>query len=290
MMALVMAFAGALVGGGILLIVRGAAGPTASLTSFVDELHRPREVQVAAPTSWTTDVMTKVAGRGAERHAADLAICERTPAKFAQDRLAWTAIGATPGVLALGLSPTGAISVLTPAVGLLLLVAGAVGGWVFSVFDLRSDAEKKRREFRHALSSYLELVAILQAGGAGVMSALYDGATIGRGSAFRHLKTALSAAQARREPPWDTLGVLGERLGVIELIELQQSMTLAGEGAAVRDSLRAKAEAIREKDRAQQESEAEKKSESMLLPVVMVFAGFLLLIGYPALAGLSATT
>lgn len=290
MFALVAAFAGALIGGGLMLIVRGFAGPNQSLSAFVDELHRPRVTNVAAPTSWVTQTLEKTAGRAADRHRADLDICERTSAKFAQDRLAWAAIGATPGVLALGLAPTGAISFITPLIALVLLVAGAIGGWVFSVFDLRSDAEKKRREFRHALASYLELVAILQAGGSGVQSALYDAATIGRGSAFRHLKTALSAAQVRNETPWRTLGVLGERLGVMELVELQQSMTLAGDGARVRESLRAKAEAMRDRDRAQQESDAEKRSESMVMPVVMVFAGFLLLIGYPAIAGLSATT
>ncbi|MGB3733314.1 MAG: hypothetical protein WA964_00055 [Ilumatobacter sp.] len=284
-----MAIAGALIGGGLLLMVRGAVGPTASLPSFVEELHRPRTATLAAPTSWVDSVLVKTAGQSAERHRADLDICERTPAKFAQDRLAWAAIGAAPGILALGLSPTGIISFVPPMVALLLLLVGAVAGWIFSVFDLRSDAEVKRREFRHALTAYLELVAILQAGGAGTQSALYDAATIGRGSGFRHLKTALSAAQSRREAPWETLGVLGQRLGVSELVELKQSMTLAGDGARVRESLRAKADAMRDKARAQQESEAEKKSESMVLPVVMTFVGFLLLIGYPAISGLSAT-
>ena len=39
--------------------------------------------------------------------------------------------------------------------------------------------------------------------------------------------------------------------------------------------------------RAEQESSAESRSEAMVLPVALMFAGFLLLIGYPALAGLS---
>lgn len=289
MMALTMAVAGALIGGGLLLAVRGLLGPTASLPSFVAELHRPRAAELSAPTSWVDNVLVKTAGHSAERHRADLDICERTPARFAQDRLAWSAIGASPGILALGISPTGIAEFISPVVGILLMVTGAVVGWVFSVFDLRSDAEAKRREFRHALAAYLELVAILQAGGAGTQSALYDAATIGRGSGFRHLKTALSAAQSRREAPWETLGALGQRLGVSELVELKQSMTLAGDGARVRESLRAKADAMRDRARSQQESEAEKKSESMVLPVVMTFAGFLLLIGYPAIAGLSAT-
>lgn len=288
-MTVMTALAGALMGGGLLLALRGAFGVSATLPSFVEELHRSREPVPATPTSWTDDLLAKTVGQSAARHQADLDICERTPTKFAQDRLAWTAIGATPGMLALALSPVGVIGFMTPLVAFLSAITGAVAGWIFSVFDLRSDAEAKRREFRHALSAYLELVAILQAGGAGTQSALYDAAAIGRGSGFRHLKTALSAAQSRREAPWETLGQLGQRLGVSELVELKQSMTLAGDGARVRDSLRAKANAMRDKDRAQQETEAEKKSESMVLPVVMTFAGFLLLIGFPALQGLSAT-
>ena len=116
---------------------------------------------------------------------------------------------------------------------------------------------------------------------------MFDAAAVGQGTAFRHLRAALTAAQARREPPWRALGELGNRLRVSELIELEASMTLAGGGAVVRDSLNAKAEAIRAKDLAQLESDAEAKSETMVLPVAMMFAGFLLLIGYPALAALS---
>ena len=284
----VMAFVGALAGIGVLLMLRGTLAHTTSLTAFVAELHRPRPTTGAARNSRTTVVLAKTAGAGVERRRTDLDICERTVAKFAQDRLAWTAIWAMPGLAMVALIPTGIVSFLSPAIALGVLLVGAVSGWVFAVVDLRSDAETKRREFRHALAAYLELVAILQAGGAGVQSALYDAAASGQGSGFRHLKTALSAAQARREPPWETLGVLGQRLGVSELVELKQSMTLAGDGARVRLSLRAKAESMRDKDRARQETEAERRSEAMVLPIAMTFAGFLILIGYPAIAGLSA--
>lgn len=289
MMTLMMAVAGAMIGGGLLLFVRGALGPAGSLPSFVDELHRSREPVVNTPGSWSDDLLTKTVGQGAARHRTDLDVCERTPAKFAQDRLAWTGLCAAPGVLALGVAPTGLISALNPLIAMLMLLSGLIFGWFYAIVDLRSDAEVRRRDFRHALTAYLELVSILQAGGAGTQSALHDAATIGRGSGFRHLKTALSAARSRREAPWETLGVLGERLGIGELIELKQSMALAGDGARVRDSLRAKAESMREKDRNAQETAAEKKSEAMVLPIVMVFVGFLLLIGYPAVAGLSAT-
>lgn len=125
------------------------------------------------------------------------------------------------------------------------------------------------------------------AGGAGVETAMFDAAAVGEGSGFRHVRSALSAAQARREPPWQLLGELGERLGVTELEELHASMTLAGDGAQVRDSLSAKATGIRLRDLAEIESEAQARSETMVLPVALMFAGFLVLIGYPALAALS---
>jgi hypothetical protein len=55
----------------------------------------------------------------------------------------------------------------------------------------------------------------------------------------------------------------------------------------VRDSLVAKAGAIRNRDLAEQEYEAQSRSETMVLPVALMFAGFLILIGYPALSALS---
>ena len=41
------------------------------------------------------------------------------------------------------------------------------------------------------------------------------------------------------------------------------------------------------RDLAALETEAQARSETMVLPVVLMFTGFLILIGYPALAALS---
>ena len=141
------------------------------------------------------------------------------------------------------LAATGSLTVVPPAAALLAVPLGAAAGWFYARVDLAADAQRARREFRHALAGYLELVTILMAGGAGVETAMFDAADVGHGPAFRHLRAALSAAQARREPPWRALGQLGDQLGVGELEELEASMTLAGEGAQVRDSLTAKAAA-----------------------------------------------
>ena len=280
-----MVLAASLAGGGVALMLRGAVGSTPPLSAIVAELHRPR---TASHTSTRRDQMlSSLAGRPSPSRAADLAVCERTLDRYVRDRFVWAAMGATPALSFVVLTAADVVDYFPPAVLLLATVAGAVAGWLYARIDLRDDAEKARREFRHALSAYLELVAILMAGGAGVETAMFDAVASGRGPAFRHLRSALSAAQARREPPWQLLGELGDRLGVAELEELCASMTLAGGGALVRESLVAKSAAIRQRDIAALEYEAQSRSETMVLPVALMFAGFLILIGYPALAALS---
>ena len=282
---LVVAVAGGLAGAGLLLMIRGIVGSTTPLVAVVTELLRPR--QPTSALSLRDLIVERLSGAPTARRDVDLAVCERDLGRWVQDRLIWALIGATPGLGLLLLSSTGSLDVLAPLTLFAVAAAGMVGGWLYARVDLASDADKARRQFRHALAGYLELVTILMAGGAGVETAMFDAAATGRGSAFRHLRSALTAAQARREPPWRTLGELGARLGIGELEELQASMTLAGGGALVRDSLTAKAAGIRMKDLAQLESEAQSRSETMVLPVALMFAGFLLLIGYPALAALS---
>jgi Flp pilus assembly protein TadB len=286
-MLLAMVVAGALAGAGVLIILRGVVGETTPLTAVVAELHRPRLAVV--PTSRYGTLIDWLAGKESTGRAQDLAVCERTSDRYVQDKLVWAALGAAPGAGLLLLSAGGAASVVPPAVLVIAVPVGAVTGWFYARIDLRSDAEKARREFRHALAAYLELVTILMAGGAGVETAMFDAAAIGEGPAFRHLRTALSAAQARREPPWQLLGDLGDRLGISELAELHASMALAGDGAQVRETLSAKAAGIRLRDLAALETEAQARSETMVLPVVLMFAGFLVLIGYPALAALSTS-
>ena len=148
---------------------------------------------------------------------------------------------------------------------------------------LRSEAAERRKAFRHALSSFLDLVVISLAGGAGVESALRDAASIGEGWAFTQLRSALDVTMLTGETPWSALGRLGQELGVSELAELAASVSLAGtEGARVRESLAAKAKSLRDHELSEAEAEAQSATERMALPVVLLFLGFLILIGFPA--------
>jgi Flp pilus assembly protein TadB len=130
----------------------------------------------------------------------------------------------------------------------------------------------------------LDLVVIALAGGGGVETALTDASSVGNGWAFGQLRHALDTARLARQPPWQALGRLGTDLGVPELSELAASVSLAGtEGAKVRASLGAKAASLRTHELAEAESAAQAATERMSLPVVLLFAGFLAFIGYPAI-------
>jgi tight adherence protein C len=161
-----------------------------------------------------------------------------------------------------------------------------LGAFFFFVPDLvvRSEAADRRKEFKRSLGSFLDLVVISLAGGAGVESALRDAAGVGRGWAFRQLHNALDVTSLTAETPWAALARLGTELKVDELVALASSVSLAGtEGARVRQSLAVKATSLRDHALAEAESEAEASTEKMAVPVVLLFVGFLVLVGYPAL-------
>lgn len=169
-----------------------------------------------------------------------------------------------------------------PAVAGLVL---GLSGFLVPDLTVRQEAQRRRSTFRHALSAYLNLIRVLLAGGAGVDGALFDAVTIGRGWAFQQLRRALVTARLTRTTPWSTLGRLGAELDVHQLSELAASVSLAGtEGARVRASLAAKAAALRTRELTDAEGDAQAATERMSMPVVMLFGGFLIFIGYPALA------
>lgn len=160
----------------------------------------------------------------------------------------------------------------------------AVIGFVLPDARVRARAGRLRAEVRHALSSFLDLVWISLAGGAGVDSALVDSAAVGQGWVFDQIRRALDTAKLTRTTPWSALRQLGRELDISELAELAASISLAGtEGAKVRASLAAKAAALRAHQISDAEAEAQSATERMTLPVMALLLGFLAFIAFPAL-------
>ena len=173
-----------------------------------------------------------------------------------------------------------------PVGGTIGAAAGlALIGFVAPDLSLRTDATRRRREFAVAFGSYLDLVSISLAGGMGTEAALVEAARIGDNWAFRLLRRAVDVAQIQGSTVWTTLGQLGEELRVPALVELSASIALAGsEGAKVRSSIATKADTLRATELAEAETEAQAATERMAIPTVMLLLGFVLLVGYPAVA------
>jgi tight adherence protein C len=275
---------------GLLAVAAGLAPRRASLADALAFLTRQAPVPVVTldAGSWAARLgrpaAALLAGLGlpGKTLRADLAILGRPPERL----LAEQATAAVTGLLALP-AMAGLLSVAGLRIGWQLPAAGAVvlaaAGFAAPALAVRQEADARRAATRHALAAFLDLVVIAIAGGAGVEAALTYAAATGQGPAFAQLRQALETARLTRQPPWQTLGQLGTELGVTELTELAASITLAGtEGARVRSSLAAKSAAMRARQLAEAEAGAQAATERMSLPLVILFAGFMLLIGFPA--------
>ena len=280
--------AGAAVGAGLVVATRGIlAPPPPPLERRLAELYEPPPPagHSALQQRWQHWALQLVSATGHDLGPLrrDLAVSGMTIERHAVAKLTFAVAGAGLPVLVAVVWSVAGIAVPVGAVALLALIAGAAGFFVPDLL-LVGRAAQRRRDFRYALSLFLDLVVIVLAGGGGVETALHDAANAGSGWAFGELRRALNTARLQRSSPWAALTRLGETIGSPELVELASSVELAGtSGARVRESLRAKAISARDHELAEAESEALAASERMGAPMVAMFVGLILLIGYPAM-------
>src|ERR1700689_957104 len=171
--------------------------------------------------------------------------------------------------------------------------------WVALVFaavfflpdlELRQQVDKRRRDFRHAIGAFLDLVAMNLSGGRGVPEALMAASEIGEGWAFWRIRDALANARITGQTPWQALGVLGEEVQVSELKDLSAALSLVAEdGAKVRESLTARAVSLRRRELADLEGQAGERSQSMLVAQMVLAGAFLVFLMYPAIQTLLHT-
>jgi Flp pilus assembly protein TadB len=297
---------GGAVGGGIALIVRGLKPPRPTLAEALAELHHP----TAAPTSKRTAAVGTDDGRSGwlarlgrpaagwlahlglprTRVRADLALLDRPVEVHLAEQAATAVLGlALPVLIAGTLTVAGLDIGITVPLWASILVAVA-GFWTPDLIA-RANATERRVEFTHALGAFLDLVVIGLAGGAGVDAALTHAARVGHGWAFDRIRHALRVAEITRITPWTALADLGTTLRIPAVREVAAAVGLAGtEGAKVRASLAAKASALRLRELTDAEADANAATERMSLPVILMFAGFMIFVGYPALTSVLSVT
>jgi len=215
--------------------------------------------------------------------ATDLAL-------LGKDRESWIASKVACGLLGL---------VFPPLLAGLAMLAGTSLPWTFSVVaslvfgaalffapDLvtRVNAAERRNDFRHALTSYLDLVALERGAGAGPTEALEAAAEIGGGWAFQRIGAALDGARRVGAPPWTALASLAAETGVTELADLADIAEVAGqEGARILDTLAARAASMRAQALSADRAKAGARSTTMVIPIALLAVGFLILLVFPIL-------
>lgn len=228
-----------------------------------------------ALTSWAEHPRARVL-------RADLEVMDRSPAAHALQRLVGAALGGAIVVLAAVVSSV-VSDVPTPAVLVAAVAGSAALGFFVPDLRLRRAAVRRRTDVVSALSGFLDLVTVLLAGGAGMETALHAAARAGDGWTFEQLRRMLVAARSTRQSVWAVCGELGQRIAVPELVELGAALQLAGEeGARIAHTLSTRADVLRARVLAGVEAAAQSASERMGLPTVLMFVGFLVLLGYPA--------
>jgi tight adherence protein C len=293
---------GALVGLGLLLVIRLAAGTTsngaAGLLQLDADLRRYRnEVKLTADRRHQEESLRmRRLGSGLRRAleargitvppsiSADLGIAGRS----VETHLATSLVAALMGFVVpfLMLTPLSIVTGSLPGVVPVWLgILGAAVGAVLPTLQLRTIAADRRRDFRHVVSAFLDLVAMNLAGGRGVPEALTSASGISDGWAFVRIRDTLETAKLQGVTPWAALGELGDELAIDELRDLSAALALVAEdGAKVRDSLTARAVSMRKRELADTEGRAQARSQSMLMAQMLLCVGFLLFLTYPAVA------
>lgn len=280
-------------GASLCLLLFAVVPPRPALSTVVGRWERQRARQALAvgmstDTSWQGRLGRWMVARLAQHGVtfgklrADLELTDSTLEAHLVRKVTYGLFGlllptlVTVTVMSVGVNPP----LTVPAFGGLLL--GALFFWVPDLSVVQA-AEQRRHELRRALSCYLDLVAMSLAGGRGIPEALPTAARIGTGWAFELLRSTLDHARRVGETPWAALADLGKRTGMQELQDLGGALMLvADDGAKVRQSLSSRATSQRRRQLAEAEGAAAKADQSMEMAQVVLFIGFVLFLGFPA--------
>ncbi|MEV2237562.1 type II secretion system F family protein [Micromonospora sp. NPDC049891] len=277
--------AGATVGLGVFLVVRELVPATPALGPALRRLHQPPGAARTGPANRRLDWLTGLA-RWLRPPHRQLALLDRTPEQYALSLLLSALIGlSAPALLSVTLFTVGvALPLAVPvlgSLGLALLCA------LVAHRSVLAKADAARDEFRQAVCTYLDLVALQLSAAHGPVQSLERAAAICEGWVFDRISEALRMAQMQMHSPWDELRDLADQIGIPELGDVGAIMRSSGsEGAQVHETLRSRADSLRDQIRTDNLARAEGVTSRLDIPgalLVFVLLGFAI---YPFLARL----
>ncbi|MER7888862.1 type II secretion system F family protein [Micromonospora sp. NPDC094482] len=275
---------GAAVGFGVFLVLRELVPATPALGPALRRLHQPAGTSSSAgPGGRRLEWLTGLS-RWLRPPHRQLALINQTPEQYALSVLLSALIGlATPTLL------TVACFVLGIPLPLVVPVVGSLGLALLAALlahrSVLTKAAAARDEFRLAVCTYLDLVALQLSAAHGPVQSLERAAAVCDGWVFDRISEALRIAQMQMHSPWDELRELADRIGIPELGDVGAIMRSSGsEGAQVHETLRSRADSLRDQIRTDNLARAEGVTSRLDIPgalLVFVLLGFVL---YPFIA------
>jgi len=262
------------------LAVAGARGDAAEASAAVQEAAR-RAARRTGRNLQTKEMLlqdARMVGRDLETHAVH--------------KMAGLVLGAALltffGIVGRTLLGFGG---LHPVIIVLAAAAGALGGWWLPDSMLRTEADKAREVFQQVTESWLELVAQLVTAGTDTFAALPRAASYSEQPGFVTIREALRSAAAIGDPPWTALRNMAHERRLQFLYPFCSALELAGTtGAGSRQAILAQVDAARSKAMLEADAAAASSGEKMGAPLALIGGAFMVLMGYPPLAGILDTS
>ena len=279
--------AGAGVGLGLFLILREFTPGVPALGPALRQLQAPTSAAPGGPY---------VAGARLGALAGRLRIPQRELAligysleRYLTEKVGFAVLGLLfPPVFSLILALSGIrLGILIPAAAGLIL---AVLFFFLVDVSIRQRAAEAREEFSRHVAVYLDLIALELAASRGPTEALQRGAAVGGGWVSRRIRETLDNSRLRLEPPWRGLKQVADEISVPDLGDVGDIMTLVGdEGAQVYDTLRSRAESLREALLAKEEERANTATTVLYIPTSLLVFVLFIIAAYPFLVRLVTT-
>ncbi len=287
---------GALVGMGCLGVIRGLRAVPPTLDFIAAELERSVEVGRSTdrdgrrPDQWGGATVTRLIDRNKVTRekwgslGPYLAITGDRPDQVASQMLIAGGVGLLAPPLAwLALRVTGVTTTIPMGIALVVALIASPLGIAVPVLDLVARARARQHHVRVVVGSFVDLVGLNLAGGMGIESSLLVSAQVTSDWAAQRISRSLLKARDSGQASWVALSQLGTEIGVPELVELSTTLQLAGtEGTRIRQSLSARAVALRRHEQADAEAAANTTTERLFIPGALLLIGFLVFVGYPA--------
>lgn len=219
----------------------------------------------------------------------ELALTGHSVERYVTERIGYALIGLLfPPVFSLMLAVSGIhLGLVIPAVAGVGLAALMV---VLVDVSVRQRAADAREELSRHVAVYLDLIALELAASRGPAEALERAAAVGGGWVARRIRETLHASRLRLEPPWEGLKQVASEIGVPDLGDVGDIMTLVGdEGAQVYDTLRSRAESLRAAILAKDEERANTATTVLYIPTSLLVLVLFVIAAYPFLIRLITT-